>query len=132
MATGVVEAIEALVRDVPELAPQWREHLADYDEALPHVFFGDVARFALAVAEGADPELRTRFCSSIERLAASDDPEVDNVIHVSFVEYLVWGYQREQYALTNLKRDFGPATLQRIREVEEWSADATPPSTDPT
>lgn len=132
MPPADVEAIEAFVHDVPELAPKWHEHLADYGEPLPHVFFGDVARFGVKVAEGADAELPTRFCSGIERLAASDDPEIDNVIQVSFVEYLVWGNEHEQHALATLRRDFGPATLRRIREFEEWSANATPPGIEPT
>jgi hypothetical protein len=46
------------------------------------------------------------------------------VIHVSFAENLVWGDGDELRALADLRRPFGPATLQRIAEFEEWAAEA--------
>jgi hypothetical protein len=116
--------MEQFLREVPELVPQWTEHLLDNGEPLPHVFFGDVSRFAVVVAEGDDHDLQARFSHAIERLAASDDPEVVNVIHVSFAENLVWGDEREQQALKELKGVFGPATLRRIGEFEAWALDA--------
>src|SRR5262249_44177611 len=62
------------------------------------------------------------FSTAIERLAESDNPTVVEVIHVSFAENLVWGDEREVRALADLKGTFGPATLQRIAEFEEWAA----------
>ena len=133
MASGATTAaIEAFVREVPELGSEWLEQLAYYEEALPHVFFGDVSRFAVTVAESGDRDLRARFSNAIERLAASENAEVVNVIHVSFAENLVWGDEREQRALANLKGIFGPATLQRISEFEEWASKAAASGADST
>jgi hypothetical protein len=74
------------------------------------------------VAERGDTDLTARFSQAIEDLAASEDPAVVNVIHVSFAENLVWGDDQEQQALAKLRKSFGPVTLQRFDEFEEWAA----------
>jgi hypothetical protein len=119
-----VTALEVFVEEVPELGRKWREHLTEWGEPLPHLFFADVARFAVTVAESRSHDLRARFANAIEQFAASDNPDLVNLIHVSFAEHLVWGDAREQRALESLKELFGPATLQRIREFEDWAAGA--------
>ena len=121
---ATVKAMEDFVQAIPELEPTWTEHLEDNGEPLPHVFFGSVSRFAVSVSESDDQHLRQRFSTAIERLAVSDNPEVVNVIHVSFAENLVWGDDHEVRALADLKGAFGPATLERIREFEEWASGA--------
>jgi hypothetical protein len=121
---STVAAIEAFVQAVPEVEPLWREHLRDNGEALPHVFFGEVPRLAVQVAERDDVDLTERFARAIEDLAASENEAVVNVIHVSFAENLVWGDDREQRALAELRESFGPATLTRFAEFEEWAAKA--------
>jgi hypothetical protein len=129
---ATVAAMEDFVRAVPEVEPEWREHLEANGEVLPHVFFGDVSRFAVKVAEGSDVELATRFSAAIEKLAASENPEVVNVIHVSFAENLAWGDQQEQRALAELKNVFGPMTLRRIAEFEDWASKAAGSEADST
>lgn len=89
------------------------------------MFFGDVSRFAVQVAERGDTDLTARFSRAIEDLAAGDDPDVVNVIHVSFAENLVRGDDAEQQALTNLRSSFGPVTLKRLDEFEAWAAKIT-------
>jgi hypothetical protein len=119
---STVAAMERFVHAVPEVEPLWREHLDYNGEVLPHVFFGEVSRFAVQVAERGDSDLTRRFSRAIEDLAESENPDVVNVIHVSFAENLVWGDEQEQQALAQLRRSFGPATLQRFDEFEEWAA----------
>src|SRR5215211_1514048 len=69
-----VGAITQLVDDVPELQPLWAEHVADNGDPLPHVFFGDLSRFAVELAERGDPRAISDFAAAIERVAANPDP----------------------------------------------------------
>jgi hypothetical protein len=82
-------AIDEFVAAIPELRAALDEHLRDNDELLPHVFFGDISRFAHDLASVQDEELARRIADALERMAASPDGDVVNVIHVSFVEYFV-------------------------------------------
>lgn len=89
-----------LLERVPELRATYDEHLGDNDELLPHVFFGDVTRFA--VAASADPI----GCEAIKRLLVfvsnglTDGSEnVQELVVVSFVENLIG----EHEALARLK-----------------------------
>jgi hypothetical protein len=118
-----VASVEALVEELPALRSHWDAHLSEYDEPLLHVFFGsDVCRYAVAVAEGEKQEEIARLSAAVERLSASTDPDVLNLIHVSLAENLVWGDDREQRALARLRPTFGPETEQRFREFEAWAA----------
>jgi hypothetical protein len=123
--TRVLTAIEAFLDEVPELRDHWATHLEDYEEPLPHVFFGsDVCRFAVSLAESDHDEALARFSAAIERLSESNDPDIQNIIHVSFAENFVWGDEREQRALARLRPGFGPETEIRFREFEAWAAEA--------
>jgi len=123
--TRVLAGIEAFLDEVPQLRGDWETHLQDYDEPLPHVFFGsDVCRFAVSVAESDDDGAVARFSAAIERLSESNDPDIQNIVHVSFAENLVWGDEREQRALARLRPGFGPETEMRFREFEAWAAEA--------
>jgi hypothetical protein len=90
-----LEAIGWLVREVPELEPLLREHIADNEETLPYVVFeGDFLRwFTLAVRAGESSAPR-RFVAAVEPLLstavrpASDD-RVWNLAAVCFVDGLV-------------------------------------------
>jgi hypothetical protein len=121
----VVAALEGFVDEVPGLRAEWQAHLNDYDEPLPHVFFGsDVCRYAVSVANSDNDDEIARFSAAIERLSASGDDDIRNIIHVSFAENLVWGDEREQRALARLRPGFGPETETRFREFEAWAAEA--------
>jgi hypothetical protein len=62
--------------------------VADNDELLPHVLFGDVTRYAadLARSGGDDPILNNLLDDLDSALGADRDDEVANLIWVSFVE----------------------------------------------
>jgi hypothetical protein len=81
---------EELRARVPGFERVYDEHVRDYDEVLPHVLLGDLVRFL-------DAELRTRGPAShaareavslMEEALASDDPRLQELVVVSFLENL--------------------------------------------
>jgi hypothetical protein len=78
--------VEWLVARQPELAPLLDEHLRTYGELLPHVFFGDVTRYASELACGPDTGRLDSLLSDLDRALTSARDETDNLIWVSFVE----------------------------------------------
>jgi hypothetical protein len=48
--------VDQLAREVPGLAPMLAEHLADYEEVLPHVFFGELTPFLIGLKDGSDAD----------------------------------------------------------------------------
>jgi hypothetical protein len=68
------------------LAPLLDEHLGDHDELLPHVLFGDVTRYASALARRGDLDDLSGLLSDLDGALDDSDDEVDNLISVSFVE----------------------------------------------
>jgi hypothetical protein len=88
------ESSELFVRNTvsifPELRQLFDEHMRDnFDQMLPHIFFGDVTRWfdARLVDDPNDPEAirLSQYLESIYDVAPED---VQNVIYVSFVENL--------------------------------------------
>jgi len=115
-------AIREFVAAIPELQTALDEHVRDNHELLPHVFFGDVSRFARDIPRTQDEELARRLAGALERMAAAPDNDVVNVVQVSFIEYFVWGDEGDQAAFGWLSRFFGPAMLARTDEFREYSA----------
>lgn len=79
-----------VVAAVPDLEPVLAEHLEDnVDELLPHVFFGDVTRWAeqQASTSPGSPALE-RLLGELTAGFASGDEEVRDLITVSFLENL--------------------------------------------
>lgn len=74
---------EELVRRFNELAPLLQEHVADYDEILPHVFMGDVTRYVLSGTPQREELLR-----HLNDALRNGGEEIQNLIAVSFVENL--------------------------------------------
>ena len=87
--SDVTEAfVDRLVATHPELTELRRQHLEDnFGEMLPHLWTSDLVRFLVAryEAEGVDavgPVLATLDAE------AGRDPEIDELLGVSFVEVL--------------------------------------------
>jgi hypothetical protein len=87
--------IDVLLGEVPELRALFNAHLRkNGGECLPHVFFGDMTRFVLGLAQDATVpndrsfELLKRILEFLEVAMASPDPRVQNLVSVSFVENL--------------------------------------------
>jgi len=88
-ATGCVKQ---LLERVPELQPAYEEHLRDYDEVLPHVFFGEVTRYVVVRVRAGEIGVSSpvgRILDFLERCAASGDEQVEELVWVSFLENLV-------------------------------------------
>ncbi len=72
---------ERLAEMFPDVRKMLNDHLADYDELLPHVFLGDVTRYVLQ--GGPD---RARIVQHLEDAFAREREGIDELIAVSFVE----------------------------------------------
>lgn len=84
-----IKFVEEVVRKVPELQPIYDEHIADYDENLPHVFFGDVTRFAIAeTARDGEHDALARLLGKLESGLRDGPAEVKDLVIASFVENL--------------------------------------------
>ncbi len=108
--------IEELLRRVPDLRPIYDEHLRDNDTLLPHVFMGDVARFAIAEAD--NPRSRPAVAAVLEYLEdglRTGADEVNELIVVSFVENLI-GETTALKALTPLMGQHLKTEVERICE----------------
>jgi|GEM_PF-858589 len=77
--------IASLIVAVPELASAVRQHVVDCDVVLPHVFMGDVTRWATAAPEDAP---RTRLFAAFEQALDSGSDDVAELLNVSFLENL--------------------------------------------
>src|SRR4051794_25540235 len=117
--TDCLAFISDLVDAVPELEGLLADHVATFDEVLPHVFMGDVTRFVLAKcqakAAGSDHAaavLKALF-SSLEAASSWNSGEVDELIGVSFVENML----PEAKGLECLRTFMSPEMQERHREM---------------
>jgi hypothetical protein len=118
---GPVAAVEGLLECVPELRPAWEEHLRLYEEPLLHVYVGDdVTRIAHAAAASRDAALIQRLAQGLETLAASGDPDTENAVAVSFVEYFVLGDAADLKDLEVLKPFLGPVMAAEVESYEHY------------
>ena len=76
------------------LAPLLREHLRDNDELLPHIFLADVTRHVKK--NGLE---HSAIVTCLDNAFANEGPDVEDLIAVSFVEYL--GSQDELAQVTD-------------------------------
>lgn len=106
--------IEELLRRVPDLKPIYDEHLTDNDTLLPHVFMGDVVRFAIAEVE--NPRSRASISTLLEYMEDGlriGREEVKELIIGSFVENLIG----EVKALKVLKPLMGPTLKTQVGRI---------------
>jgi hypothetical protein len=98
--------VDQLARDVPGLAPMLAEHIADYDEVLPHVFFGELTPFLVGLKDGSDADraVLVKALSMLEEAWRKGHEDVTNVIAVSFIENL-----QGRGELRAMQAFFGPA-----------------------
>jgi hypothetical protein len=103
--------IDQLAQDVPGLAPMLAEHIADYDEVLPHLFFGELTPFLIGLKNGSDADraVLVKALSMLEEAWKEGHEDVTNVIAVSFIETLQ-GYGD----LRAMQTFFGP-------EMSNWA-----------
>ena len=82
-AMKTAEFCENLARECPALSDLLAEHKADYDDISPRVFLGDVTRYVLAGGTK-----RRDIVTYLNKSVSSGDPDVENLVAVSFVENL--------------------------------------------
>lgn len=89
MSDRAVVFVKAISARFPCLGPVLDEHIGDNGEILPHVFFGDVTRYAVRLFQNseASPELRD-ILSHLEEAFQREMPDVVDLISVSFLENL--------------------------------------------
>ena len=89
MTTASEEFVESLARMDARIAGLLAEHRHDnFGETLPHVFMGDVTRFAgeLARNGGSDHGVLTSVLAAIEDAVTSGIPELQELAIASFLE----------------------------------------------
>jgi hypothetical protein len=105
---------------VPALEPLYQEHMADYDELLPHVLMGDVTRLAMQLhvqalrgaAEARDQ--LTQLLHILEEEMQSSDDEVQELIAVSFLENL----ERDDPQFPDLRNQLGQNLLAALDSLD--------------
>lgn len=110
--------VSELLKQVPELRPAMDKHVSENDEILPHVFFGDVARFALQEAFMRRSDALRRLLNDLELAMTCGNDEVQNVIAVSFLENL--GPPGESFDQIRLL--LGPCLSRELKNF--WKEDA--------
>jgi hypothetical protein len=103
-----------LVQLLPALRPIYIEHLNDNGEMLPHVLMGDFTRFIVQNVTPPSNEQNVQpILDSLEEALTGGNPELDNLVGVSFVESL----QGEEKALKVLVNRVGPALREEIKAI---------------
>ena len=77
---------DALRESLPEFSDAIDEHVADYDEVLPHLLFGDLTLFVLKAQDDGDDEIVRRALAFLDGALREGDDAVQNLVGVSFVE----------------------------------------------
>jgi len=103
--TTTPQLLDAIVAAVPELEALRVEHLAEYDELLPHVLFGDLVRWIL------DHQPQPRIFQLVEDAFIDGDYFTRDLIAASFVENIEPG---PEYA--PLRDALGPRLRQLWNE----------------
>jgi len=120
MTKASAEFIRSLVEKHPSLDPLLREHLVDFGEVLPHVFFGDLTRYVISefCRFGDDhtatdgPQLKG-LLDELERAFAAGTDEVSELIAVSFLENL----PRPGEEGAGVRDLLGPALRAELRRI---------------
>jgi hypothetical protein len=114
--------VSTLVREAPGLRPLYEEHCRDYDEVLPHVFFGDVKRFVAQAFEAAKSSADNRslkdaalkILSVLERAMGTNDERLRELVSVSFLENL--DQKRDTYC--DIRQSLGPRMRKELEAYE--------------
>ncbi len=111
--------------DVPGFDRVYDEHVADYDDVLPHVLFGDLVRFLEndVALHGAEGEALKQAMLLLEHGMDSPDPRLQELVSVSFLENLEPG----DPSSPAIRRLFGPRLAE---EYKHYDPDAARPGLD--
>ena len=114
--TPTQEFAEELAELDERLGELLAEHKRDNAETLPHVFMGDVARFAgeLARLGGSDTNVLDAILQAIERAMTSNVAAVQELAVVSFLENL----HQAGDTYGEIARRLGPNSRRALDRVE--------------
>ena len=116
------EFLNVLLERVPELHPIYEEHIADYDEVLPHVLMGDVTRFVIDLhkkswARGRAEQEKKTLSSILEILEGalkSGNDQLQELVVVSFLENL----EQDDSDYESLKKLLGKELSKHLAKIE--------------
>ena len=80
------DVLQRLSSAIPEFRLEIADHLDFYDEALPHVLYGDLTRFVLAAHARRDDALVDRCLTFLNAELRKGDKATQELVAVSFVE----------------------------------------------
>jgi hypothetical protein len=119
------QVTEGFVRDLavrfPSLVPLLEEHLNDnFGELLPHIFFGDVVRWAVTLMTMTDAERNLtsllelrKFLSYLESAYSSGNDELQELLSVSFLENL----PRPGEDGAAIRKQLGPSLTRQLQII---------------
>jgi hypothetical protein len=114
-----VAFISELVTAVPQLEDLLSRHIAEHGELLPHVYMGDVSRFAIQQhRESTESSTNLRavlnmLFTILERGAAQGSENVQDLVTASFLENVA----EEMTSSTDLQSYLGPVLKRKLRLV---------------
>ena len=110
--------IENLVKKFPDLKEPYDEHIRDYDELLPHVFFSSFTFWLVSLYSGEIKNenaeaLIKRILEFLEEAYVNNGEDVNNLIAVSFLENLPGPGEKN----CRLDRLLGPAMAEQYKII---------------
>jgi|HubBroStandDraft_6_1064221.scaffolds.fasta_scaffold69403_2 hypothetical protein len=110
--------VSNLIEEAPDLRSLYEEHLRDYGEILPHVFFGDLTRFVQEAftrpPSSPARQIGLKIIALLERAGSSDDEKLQELVSTSFLENL----DQDGNAFNDIRASLGP-TLKKDLEAYE-------------
>ena len=122
--TATKDFMVHLLAEVPELAEIYREHETAYDQLLPHVLMGDLARLALELsARSQSPQAHTgstltKLLDILDFGMRSTAAPVRELIAVSFLENL----DETEPNYRSLAGRLGPALAEEMTRLHGGDA----------
>jgi len=118
---------ERLIQELTEVSPNLGEiresSISDYGELLPHLFFGDLTRYVVALFletqsdDGSGSE-RAKVLRSLlevlERAFAEGDEKIQELISVSFLEHLPRPREEPGWQIRSL---IGPQMSEQLEVI---------------
>ncbi len=118
MSEHTVSFVREMVARFPGLSALLEEHMKDnFGEILPHLFFGDVTRYVVALLSGGDLAQRRELrdiLDHLERVYASADEELQELIAVSFLE----NFPRPNEPGAEICGKIGPHLRRQLHVIE--------------
>jgi hypothetical protein len=102
---------------VPGFDRVYDEHVADYDEPLPHVLLGDLVRFLSNEVElhGSEATALRQAMPLLEQAMEGGDARLEELIAVSFVENL----RVEDPSFPVIRSLLGPRLEEQLKRFEQ-------------